>query len=86
MSKRPSWYDPDAETSPFLSAMAELRRICTRAEYVMPHTKQSGSVILVDAIKDAIDDWAERETGHRDFFGIGLMAELALGVIVKWTF
>jgi hypothetical protein len=27
-----------------------------------------GSYILIEAIKSAIDDWAEREMGARDFF------------------
>jgi hypothetical protein len=57
MPKRPSWYDPETETSPLLTAMAELRLECCRAAHVMPH-----------AIKEAIDRWAECEMGARDFF------------------
>jgi hypothetical protein len=48
--------------------MAELRHVCCQAEHVVPHTKVPGSMILVDAIRSAIDDWAEREKGARDFF------------------
>jgi hypothetical protein len=48
--------------------MAELRLECTRAEHVMPYAKVPGSLLLIEAIKLAIDDWAEREMGARDFF------------------
>ena len=68
MSKRLSWYDPETETSPLRTAMAELRLECNRAEHVMPHAKAPGSLMLIEAIKSAIDDWAEHEKGARDFF------------------
>jgi hypothetical protein len=68
MPKRPSWYDPETQTSPLLTAMAELRRACNRAEWTLPHTKAPGSLMLIEAIKAAIDDWAECEMGARDFF------------------
>jgi hypothetical protein len=68
MTKRASWYDPETETSPFLTALAEARIECNRAEHVMPYAKAPGSLLLVEAIKSAIDDWAEREMGTRDFF------------------
>ena len=61
MTKRPSSDDPAAENSPFPLAMAELRHVCTRAEYTLPYIKQPGSVVLVERIKDAIDDWAAHE-------------------------
>jgi hypothetical protein len=34
----------------------------------MPYAKVPGSLLLVEAIKAAIDDWAECELGARDFF------------------
>jgi hypothetical protein len=34
----------------------------------MPHAKAPGSLLLVERIKEAIDDWAQREMGARDFF------------------
>ena len=68
MNKRPSWYDPETQTSPFLTALAEARLECNRAEHVMPYAKVPGSLMLVEAIKSAIDDWAELEMGARDFF------------------
>jgi hypothetical protein len=34
----------------------------------MPFARVPGSLMLVEAIKSAIDDWAEREMGHREYF------------------
>jgi hypothetical protein len=51
MNKRPSWYDHRAETSPFLTVLAEARLECNRAEHVMPHAKVPGSLMLIEAIK-----------------------------------
>jgi hypothetical protein len=68
MPKRLPWYDPDTEKSRLLAALDQTRRLCTRADEVMPCAKQPGSLLLIDAIKSAIDDYAELETGHRDYF------------------
>ena len=68
MNKRPSWYDPETERSPLLTAMAELRLERNRAEHVMPHANVPGSLMLIEAIKSAIDDWTELEKGARDYF------------------
>jgi hypothetical protein len=68
MAKRPSWFDAQTEDSPLLTAMAELRLECTRAEHVLPHAKRPGSLQIIDAIMSLIDDWAENERGARDFF------------------
>ena len=48
--------------------MAELWHVCWQAEFSLPYTMVPGSTILVDAIRSAIDDWAEREMGARDLF------------------
>jgi hypothetical protein len=45
-----------------------VRHLCTRAEAILPHTRVRGSVFLVEAIKSAIDDYAEREMGNREYF------------------
>ena len=42
------------------------RHLCTRAEDV--RAKVPGGHILVHAIISAIDDYAERETGNREYF------------------
>jgi hypothetical protein len=34
----------------------------------MPHAKVPGSLMLIEAIKKAIDDYAECEMGHREYF------------------
>jgi hypothetical protein len=68
MLKRPSWYDPEFHTSPFLTALAEMRRICCQAEFTVPYTRSPGGFASVEALKDAIDAWAEHEMGARDFF------------------
>jgi hypothetical protein len=39
------------------------------AEEVMPCVKQPGSCVLLDVIKTAIDDYAEREMEHRNISG-----------------
>jgi hypothetical protein len=62
------WFDPNKHDSRLLAAMSELRHLCTRAEHTVPLTRQSGSRVLIKAIMSAIDDYAECETGHREFF------------------
>ena len=59
----PSWYDPQTETSPFLTALAE-----ARLEHVMPHARRRDSLLFIEKIKAAIDDYAECEMRARDLF------------------
>ena len=69
MGKQRAWYyDAETETSPLLAAMAELRLVCTRAQYAVPYMTRNGSFQTIEAIKTAIDDFAENEIGHREFF------------------
>jgi hypothetical protein len=65
---QPLWYDPETNPSQFLDALWRVRHLCTRAEAVLPHMRAPGSYVLIEAIKTAIDDYAERETGNREFF------------------
>ena len=60
------WYDPDTDASQFMAALWKVRHLCTRAEHV--RMTVPGSHILVQAIMSAIDDYAERETGNREYF------------------
>jgi hypothetical protein len=60
------WYDPKTDPSQFMAALWRVRHLCTRAEHVRPTVP--GSYILVQAIMSAIDDYAERETGNREYF------------------
>ena len=69
MPKPPPWYyDPQTQPSPLLAAMAELRLVCTRAQYTVPYMKERGSSQAIEAVAKAIDDFAENEMGHREFF------------------
>jgi len=62
------WFDPETENSPFLNALWRVRHLCTRAEATLPHMTAPGSAIMIDGIKSAIDDYAEREMGSREYF------------------
>jgi hypothetical protein len=62
------YYDPKIDDSPFMAQLAEVRRMCTRAELTLPRMTVPGSDVMVHAIMSAIDDFAERETGHREYF------------------
>jgi hypothetical protein len=63
---KPLWYDPETEPSQFMAAIWKVRHLCTRAEHVRATVR--GSAVLVQAIMEAIDDFAERETGNREYF------------------
>jgi hypothetical protein len=63
---KPFWYDPDTDPSQFMAALWKVRHLCTRAEHV--RMTVPGSHVLVQAIMSAIDDYAERETGNREYF------------------
>jgi hypothetical protein len=62
----PAWYDPALDTSDFMAALWRVRHLCTRAESA--RMTVPGSYLLVQAIMSAIDDYAERETGNREYF------------------
>jgi hypothetical protein len=65
---KPLWYDPKTDPSEFMAALWRVRHLCTRAEAVLLRTRQPGSIILIEAIMSAIDDYAEREMGNREYF------------------
>jgi hypothetical protein len=52
------WYDKD-DSTPWIDALAELRIRATREGYCAQH---------VQAITIAIDQYAERALGNRDYF------------------
>jgi hypothetical protein len=68
MNTHSPWYDPNTEKSRLLAALEQTRRFCCMSEEIMPCVKQPGSYALLQAIKEAIDDYAECEMGHREFF------------------
>ena len=53
------WYDVNADNSPWIKALAELRQRATREGYCFQH---------VQAITVAIDQYAEKALGNRDYF------------------
>ena len=63
---KPFWYDPETDPSQFMAALWKVRNLCTRAEHV--RMTVPGSHVLVQSSKSAIDDYAERETGNREYF------------------
>jgi hypothetical protein len=59
MSEQLKWYDEKADSSPWLEVLAELRQRATREGYCYQH---------VQAITVAIDQYAEKALGNRDYF------------------
>ncbi|XIA65745.1 hypothetical protein ACFIOY_05790 [Bradyrhizobium sp. TZ2] len=53
------WYDKSADNSPWINALAEVRHRATREGYCYQH---------VQAITVAIDQYAEKALGNRDYF------------------
>jgi hypothetical protein len=59
MSEHLKWYDDKADNSPWIDALADLRQRATREGYCYQH---------VQAITVAIDQYAEKALGNRDYF------------------
>jgi hypothetical protein len=53
------WYDDKTDNSAWLDALAELRQLAAREGYCYQH---------VQAITVAIDQYAEKALGNRDYF------------------
>jgi hypothetical protein len=53
------WYDESADNSPWINALAELRHRAAREGHCYQH---------VQAITVAIDQYAEKALGNRDYF------------------
>jgi hypothetical protein len=53
------YFHDDPDPPPFIKALAEVRHLATREGWCYPH---------VQAIIVAIDQYAEKATGNRDFF------------------
>jgi hypothetical protein len=68
MNKRSPWYDPSTEKSRLLAALEQTRHFCCMAVETLPYARAPGSYAAMEAIKQAIDDWAECEMGHRGYF------------------
>jgi hypothetical protein len=59
MAKDLKWYEPQAENSPWIRSLAEVRILGTREGYCFEH---------VQAIMLTIDQYAETALGNRQFF------------------
>ena len=59
MREQLKWYDEKADNSPWIDALAELRQRATREGHCYQH---------VQAITVAIDQYAEKALGNRDYF------------------
>ena len=59
MREQLKWYD-EADSSPWLDALAELRQRAPREGHCFQH---------VQAITVAIDQYAEKALGNRNYFG-----------------
>jgi hypothetical protein len=59
MREQLKWYDEKADNAPWLNALAELRQRATREGHCFQH---------VQAITVAIDQYAEKALGNRDYF------------------
>ena len=68
MNKRSPWYDPNTEKSRLLAALYEVRHHITRSKELLACAKSQRGYILLQLIRATIDDYAECEIGHREFF------------------
>ena len=59
MREQLKWYEDKADNSPWINALAELRQRATREGHCFQH---------VQAITVAIDQYAEKALGNRDYF------------------
>ncbi|QHO76697.1 hypothetical protein ACH79_32780 [Bradyrhizobium sp. CCBAU 051011] len=59
MREQLNWYDDKADNSPWIDALAELRQRATLEGHCYQH---------VQAITVAIDQYAEKALGNRDYF------------------
>jgi hypothetical protein len=59
MREQLKWYDEKADNSPSINALAELRQRAAREGHCFQH---------VQAITVAIDQYAEKALGNRDYF------------------
>ncbi len=70
MREQLKWYDEKADNSPWLDALAELRQRAAREGHCFQH---------VQAITVAIDQYAEKAPGNRDYNTICLGCVIAAG-------
>jgi hypothetical protein len=67
MNKRSPGYDPNME-SRLLAALEHARHLCCDSEETLACARRPGSFALLEAITEAIDNYAECEMGNREYF------------------
>jgi hypothetical protein len=82
MAQPLQWYEDKADNSPWINALAELRQRAMREGHCYQH---------VPAITIAIDQYAEKALGNRDYFlnkpyGVGWSSMLlpSLLILPRW--
>ena len=68
VNKRSPWYDPNTEKSRLLAALEQVWHLSNNSEEVMPCARTPQGYAALQAIKEAINDYAELEMGHREYF------------------
>ena len=68
MAKRVPWFNRNIEKSRLLAALDDVRHLCCSLERLMACARRRSSFALLEKIKRTIDDYAENETGYRQYF------------------
>jgi hypothetical protein len=70
MSEKPVdyWLDTRTNTSRLMATRWDARYLINSAKASLPFTKQPGSYLRLEAVKKAIDEYAECEFGNREYF------------------
>ena len=74
MNKRSPWDDPNTEELRLLAALEQTRHLCCNSEEVMACARRQHSYALLEAIKEAIDNYAEGESETGSISGAGRTA------------
>jgi hypothetical protein len=69
VNKRSPWYDPSTKKLRLLAALEQVWPLSNNAEEVVPCARTPQGYAALQKIKEAIDDYAELEMGHREYFG-----------------
>jgi hypothetical protein len=68
MNKRSPWYDPTVVKSPLLAALDRTRYLICNSEELLACARKQRIYALLEAIKEVIDEYAECEMEHREYF------------------
>jgi hypothetical protein len=68
VNKRYPCYDANTEKSRLLAALEQVWRFCSNSEEVVPCARTPQGYAALQGIKEAINDYAELEMVHREYF------------------